>query len=734
LYRVLDTIIALLLQPAQEQIPSPMLPPLPSRRLILVSGPRDAGLCFAATLIRESGIAEQEIYRSQADQSALDTLGQDFSLLIIDAYVGLNPDLIGRVSGTLRAGGAMLIIHPEDWAAYIDPQSSRLVAYPLPASAAKHHYVARWITLFNSFDGVEKFDAQADTQPQTVTTVQHQSPLNEAITTDQQDAINAVCKAATARRKQPALLTAARGRGKSAALGLAAGRLIRDSAVREIIVTAGGYKSLLSLFKHARAVLIDSELQNSGRTLQHCLGRLRYIPADKLIAQMPDCDLLIVDEAATLGVTRLAELLKRYSRIAFSSTEQGYEGSGRGFSLKFRALLDRHCRGQYPATLCTPIRWSADDPLEAWVDTLLCLNKPGESPSATPVSDFSEISFTAISQSDLSLDEALLGRVFGLLVDAHYQSRPSDLRALLDAPNTELWAAQHGDTIIGLIWLMHEGGLAPDIQSEIVAGLRRPQGHLAPQILAAHLGLDAATNLRCARIQRIVVRPDRQGQGLGRWMLEQINTQLKQRVDYLASSYGADLPLSRFWHKAGYQSIRLSDKPNAASGLCSALVLRALSPAGQELLGQATTEFAAQFIAQLAGSLRELEPAMAIELCHGTELALADFSPAQLKAAVLFAYAGRPYESCLAALQLLAQKSLFSDQSLALQQSEAWHMYIARILQHQSWKRCAAIAGVSGKQACLKSLRESTRILLETYVPGEALQALHKKYPLATRM
>lgn len=706
-----------------------MLPSLPSRRLILISGPRDAGMTIAEKLVLESGIPEQEVYRSRVDDSALDILGRDFSLLIIDAYTGLNPDRIGRVAGALRAGGAMLIIHPPDWAALIDPQSRRLVPYPLPPSAAAHHYISRWIKLLSGFEGVERFAAPGNQRPTAVNSVQPLNRLDQAITIDQQNAITAICKAATAKRRRPAVLTAARGRGKSAALGLAVGHLIHHSEVRDIIVTAGGYKSLHSLFKHARAVLAESELQSSGRTLQHSQGRLGYLPADKLIAQSPDCDLLIVDEAASLGVARLETLLKRYPRIAFSSTEQGYEGSGRGFSLKFRMLLEAHSRGHYPAHLDTPIRWGTNDPLEAWIDTLLCLNKADKkSTSAAPL-DISGLSFTPITQAELSLDESLLAQVFGLLVDAHYQSRPSDLRALLDAPNTELWSARDGDQIIGLVWLMHEGGLTQDIATEIVAGRRRPQGHLAPQILAAHLGLDDALSLRCARIQRIVVQPDRQGQGLGRWMLEQINSRLKRQVDYLCSSYGADLPLSRFWRKAGYQCVRLSDKPNAASGLHSTLVIRALSPAGQSLARQATTVFTAQFIVQLSSSLQQLNPAIAIQLCPENEPEFESMNPAQIKAALLFADAGRPYESSLAALQRLAQKYLSSSPAgCSSLEGKAGELYIACILQHQSWKRCAEIAGLSGKQACLDSLRKSTRLLLQAHAPAETLQALRLHY------
>ncbi|MCP3951305.1 MAG: tRNA(Met) cytidine acetyltransferase, partial [Desulfobacterales bacterium] len=243
--------------------------------------------------------------------------------------------------------------------------------------------------------------------------------------------------------------------------------------------------------------------------------------------------------------------------IAFSGTEHGYEGSGRGFSLKFRQLIQAYCRGQHTVKLDTPVRWAPDDPLEYWTNQLLLLDLNQGEPGVAEPAELQALEFREITQSKLAENETLLTSIFGLLIDAHYQTRPVDCRYLLDAPNSRLFVAEHDKQIVGLVWLMLEGGLETDIAREVVAGRRRPQGHLVPQILAAHLGLEEAITLRCARIQRIVVNPLLQSQGIGSWMLGKISNQDDIHVDYLASSFGADPSLSSFWQRAGYRTARI---------------------------------------------------------------------------------------------------------------------------------------------------------------------------------
>ncbi len=550
---------------------------------------------------------------------------------------------------------------------------------------------------------------------------------SQACTRDQQQAIDSVISVVRGQRRRPAVISANRGRGKSAALGLAAGQLLDTQQLQNILLTASNSGQVKSVFKHALAVLPGARLSNGGKHLKHSYGTLSYVTADSLITEPRECDLLLVDEASTLGVARLEALLVRYPRIAFSGTEQGYEGSGRGFSLKFRQLVQTHGRGQYTVKLETPVRWAQNDPLENWTNHLLLLDSNPSQHDLLQNVRLDELDFREIKQSSLAEDEALLNEIIGLLVSAHYQTRPGDCRYLLDAPNSRLFVAAHENQVVGLVWLMLEGGLNLDIARDIAAGHRRPQGHLAPQILAAHLGLELAATLRCARIQRIAVSPLLQGQGIGSWMLAQTESHLDKDYDYLASSFGADLPLCSFWRSAGFSVGRVSDKPQAASGLHSVLMLRPRSDIAHTLNLQAMEFFRAQFLNQLADGLKWFPADLACLLASDNSAQL-ELIANELKTAVLFSYAKRPFESSLATLSKIARYCLLNTRPENALEDTTRFLFIKRLLQHQPWPACGEALGLEGHKACVKQLRQGTKQVLEQACPEEKIVRLRIQF------
>jgi tRNA(Met) cytidine acetyltransferase len=714
------------------QIPYPIIhmpDKLTPRRLILLAGTQAWGEKTALDLINRSGLrSEQTLYLTPGD-NALRFLGQERSLVVIDTYHGLNPDVFGRVSGLVQAGGALLLCCPalEDWPDYHDPEYLKLAPYPQQAETIKGLYLKRWVRLLSSLNGIECYTDAIQTAIPVLKACPPDAAHSQACTPDQQHAIDAVLSVVQGQRRRPAIISADRGRGKSAALGLAAGQLLATQQVQSIILTASSMSQVGSVFKHAHAVLPDSILHARQKGLQHPHGSIRYIAADALIAKQHECGLLIVDEASTLGVARLEALLKHYPRIAFSGTEQGYEGSGRGFSLKFRQLIQAHCRGQHAIKLDTPVRWATNDPLENWTNRLLLLDSEQSQGETQQHVKTDELSFREIEQSQLAEDDALLNKIMGLLVSAHYQTRPADVRHLLDAPNSRLFIAEHSKQVVGLVWLMLEGGLEIDIAREIAAGYRRPQGHLVPQVLAAHLGLEDAIVLRCARIQRIAVNPQLQGQGIGSWMLAQIEKQMAKNTDYLASSFGADPPLSHFWQRAGYHIARVSDKPQTASGLHSVVMLKPCSPAARSLGLKVQSLFREQFVNQLADSLRYFPPDLATSLAnHG--ISKLSLNLDELKSAVLFAWTHRPYESSLPALTKIGRYALLNTATGIEPDGLAYQLLIKRTLQKKPWSKCCHELGIVGQSECVKQLRHGVRRILAYAGPSEEIALLRAQF------
>ncbi len=681
-----------------------------SRRLIVFAGPEAWGLDSAKSLIAQSGLSDAQLLWCSAQTKQSSSLGQEYCAVIINAYSGLNPDTVGRVSGTIIAGGALILVCPAlaEWPEYPDPEKTKIASHPHALSDLNNHYIQRWVNYLISQNEIEIISSN-DTNVAPIDAKLNLQTQGKACSEDQRLAVDAIVKVVRGKRRRPAVISADRGRGKSAALGLAAAELIQQQDAKIIIVTSLGYQNALQVFKHANAALLGSEFDPSTKTLSHPNGSIKYCAPDTLLESSLDCDLLLVDEAAALGMHQLRRLLKRYPRIAFSSTEHGYEGSGRGFSLKFSQCLKALARAYTRPVIKTPVRWAQNDPLERWLNDLLLIKaSDASSPPVEPLKS-SKLSFRELKPAEMAKEEALLETVFQLLVDAHYQTRPVDLRHLLDALNTKILISEYKSKIVGLVWVVLEGGLDSAIAWKVAMGDRRPQGHLAPQIITAHLGLKSAMTLRCARIQRIVVRPEYQGMGIGKSMLERLEKIFAGQTDYLAASFGVDLSMMRFWRRSGYTPVRLSDQANVASGLRSALLLKSITAEGENMIQLAQRGFVAQYLVQLGSSLNSLAPDLALAFANP----LIDSNPlsaSELNDAAIFAHGKRPFESTLGALQKITKNVLFAWHSDL--EAKSKQLMIMRCLQHRTWKECAAEIGLSGKSECLALLREGTKTIL----------------------
>ncbi len=123
--------------------------------------------------------------------------------------------------------------------------------------------------------------------------------------------------------------------------------------------------------------------ESRDNVLAHFAGEhFHFMAPDAILAQpaMPERNWLIVDEAAAIAAPILTQLAARFPRVLLTTTVQGYEGTGRGFILKFCARLERV---RY-FTLDEPLRWSRQDPLEQWLNQALLFEDATPAPVSLP--------------------------------------------------------------------------------------------------------------------------------------------------------------------------------------------------------------------------------------------------------------------------------------------------------------------------------------------------------------
>jgi tRNA(Met) cytidine acetyltransferase len=523
-------------------------------------------------------------------------------------------------------------------------------------------------------------------------------------TEDQRLAVDALRRVALGRARRPLLLIADRGRGKSAAFGIAAAELLAMEPKR-ILLTGPRLDAVQAVFEHAARLLPDARRQPDA-LLQDDGGWLRFIAPDALALERPDADLVLVDEAAALPVPLLTRLLRQYPRIAFATTVHGYEGTGRGFLLRFVQTLKAQSPGWRRLRLEAPISWAPEDPLERLSFRLLLLDAEAVAEDELAASE--RLRIERLDRDALAGDEARLSELFGLLLQAHYRTRPFDLRHLLDGPNVEIYALFSGEHVVGAALVVLEGGLNDGIGAAVAEGKRRLRGHLISQSLAFHLGLAGGAGMHCARIMRLAIHPAWQRRGLGRQLVAALVADATRRgLDLAGSSFGGDVSLLRFWQRCGFLPARVGMTRGSNSGEHALLLLRGLSRPGQELRHEARRRFLRDLPDQLAQPLRGLEPLLAIRLLEGEEFLREAPDAADRQQLAAFAFGRRNYGDSLGALRRFVLHMCARQDMLERVPAQRLELLAAAVLQGRSWGEVAALGGLAGRDDAMQAVREA---------------------------
>uniref|UniRef100_A0A336LK77 RNA cytidine acetyltransferase n=1 Tax=Culicoides sonorensis TaxID=179676 RepID=A0A336LK77_CULSO len=347
--------------------------------------------------------------------------------------------------------------------------------------------------------------------------------------------------------RPPTSLTAARGRGKSAAMGLSVAAAIAFGYIN-VFVTSPSPDNLVTLFEfilkgfdsleyqeHLDYTIIRSTNPDFNKAIirinltKNNRQTIQYIsPTDAHL--LNSADLLIIDEAAAIPLPLVKNMLGPYL-IFMASTINGYEGTGRSLSLKLLSQLQKENNAPEPIKLHESIRYAENDAIENWLTSVLCLDDtilPSLS-SGCPVPDACELYYVDRDAlfSYHKAAEAFLHRFMAICVSSHYKNSPNDLQLLGDAPAHHLFCLLGPISkldalpeILVVIQICMEGQISGQQIENSMNRNTKNAGDLIPWNITEQYGDKDFAQLAGARIVRIATHPNYQRMGYGKKALK----------------------------------------------------------------------------------------------------------------------------------------------------------------------------------------------------------------------
>ncbi|PYI03621.1 DUF699-domain-containing protein [Aspergillus sclerotiicarbonarius CBS 121057] len=377
-------------------------------------------------------------------------------------------------------------------------------------------------------------------------------------------------------------LTAARGRGKSAALGVAIAAAVAHG-YSNIFITSPSPENLKTLFEFvfkgfdALGYLdhVDySILQSTNPDFNKAIVRvnihrqhrqtIQYIqPQDAHV--LGQAELLVIDEAAAIPLPLVRKLMGPYL-VFMASTINGYEGTGRSLSLKLIQQLREQSRGGVKAngqedvdvadratgkaakntdkslagrslreiTLSEPIRYAPGDSVEKWLNKVLCLDatlpKSRMNTQGTPHP--SQCQLLQVNRDTLfsfhPVSEKFLQQMMALYVASHYKNTPNDLQLMSDAPAHQLFVlvppideeATKLPEPLCVIQVALEGRISRQSVLNSLSRGQRAGGDLIPWLVSQQYQDEDFAGLSGARVVRIATNPEYLSMGYGSRALE----------------------------------------------------------------------------------------------------------------------------------------------------------------------------------------------------------------------
>jgi len=381
-------------------------------------------------------------------------------------------------------------------------------------------------------------------------------------------------------------LTAARGRGKSATLGLAIAAAIANG-YSSVYLTSPSPENLKTLYEfilkgfeavnlkqHTDYEIIYLKDESNGKLISKIniyrdhRQTIQYVhPSEINENNRCNAELVVIDEAAAIPLPIIKAFFGPYLTF-LASTINGYEGTGRSLSFKLlkqlkaqdlilsasEGFINQAGKRFVEISIDESIRYSPDDEIEKWLYHLLCLDASlidKVSISSYPMPQDCELYY--INRDTLfsyhSVSEQFLQNLVSLYTSSHYKNSPNDLQMISDAPAHHLFCLlspidesklkRKGSIngklpeVLVFIQVALEGRIS---QETILNNLQRGQrgsGDLIPWTLSQQFQDDNFASLSGARVVRIATHPKCANKGYGTRALQLLENYYKGLYDQL---------------------------------------------------------------------------------------------------------------------------------------------------------------------------------------------------------
>jgi tRNA(Met) cytidine acetyltransferase len=725
------------------------------RRLLVLAGDAQATRDRAGAAISAADLDEAAV-RSLGESPDLpgilvdprqttELLGTTQDAIVLDCHAACRPNAIGRVAGAVDGGGLLVLLTPslDAWPEHRDGFDESLAVPPFRVEDVAGNFRTRLVETLRQHPGVAvvSVDQNGDgdetirtglTEPVPRRTCALPTPPAEpafptgaydaCVTSDQADAVAAfegICDEPTA-----LVLEADRGRGKSAAAGIAAASLALDG--NDVLVTAPDYRNAREIFVRAEALLVelgelaDRDPDDHPRRLATETGRIRFAAPTDAVDLPHAPDVVIVDEAAALPVRTLESFLAA-DAIAFATTIHGYEGAGRGFSVRFRDRLADARHTVRDVRLDEPIRYAAGDPVEVWSFRALALDASPATDQVVADASPETVTYEDLDPEELVENDALLREAFGLLVLAHYRTEPNDLARLLDAPNVTVRALRHDGHVVAIALLAQEGNLPAGLRASMYEG-HRVRGNMLPDVLTSQLRDENAGAPVGRRVLRIATHPAVRSRGLGSHLLDRISAEFEPEVDWLGAGFGATPELLSFWRENGFRAVHLSTTRNDASGEHSAIVIDPCPPAGEDLLDRHTTWSGRRLPPMLADPLEGVDPYVVLETLRAVDSTPAlDLSSFEWRHVAGIPHGAAIFDTAPRPVRRLAFRHFVDPIDAGVLSTREERLLVAKTLQARPWEAVAADLDYHSASSCMRAFGDAVAPLVDAYGDDVAL-------------